>query len=101
MNSIFNYIFQIITSILFLSKLTDYTVGYRIYNTKAIKQINFKNTNQSFSLESILIPIRKKLIITEIPYQWKKRTEAISQNNFINKLKYFFTIVECRFRKLN
>lgn len=93
-----NWIFQKITSLLFLSRLTDFTVGYRIYPTKLMQKIKFKNFNQSFSLESILIPLRKGVEVTEIPYKFIKRTEGVSRNNFFNKLKYVKTLIECRFR---
>jgi len=93
-----NWFFQKLTSFIFLSNLTDFTVGYRIYPTKLMKKIKFKNLNQSFSLESILIPIKKGIKIIEIPYNFKKRTEGVSKNNFLNKLKYVKTLIECRFR---
>ena len=65
-----------------------------------MKEMNFKNLNQSFSLETILIPIRKGLKIKEIPYKFIKRTEGQSENTIKNKLKYIKTLFECRFRKL-
>ena len=99
-NYILNWIFQKFTSLLYFSNLTDYTVGYRIYPTRTMKEMNFKNLNQSFSLETILIPIRKGLKIKEIPYNFIKRTEGQSENTIINKLKYIKTLFECRFRKL-
>ena len=101
LNYILNWLFQRIASLLFLSKLTDYTVGYRIYPTKLMKEINFKNFNQSFSLESILIPLRKGFRIKEIPYNFIKRSEGASKNSFLNKLKYVKTLLECRLRKIN
>lgn len=93
-----NWFFQKLTSLLYLIKLTDFTVGYRIYPTKLMKKIKFKYYNQSFSLESILIPIKKKVKIIEIPYNFRKRTEGVSKNSFFNKLKYVKTLIECRFR---
>lgn len=100
-NYIMNWSFQKITSLLYLSNLTDYTVGYRIYPTQLMKKIKFKNHNQSFSLETILIPIRKGFRIKEIPYNFVKRSEGVSKNSFRNKLKYVRTLIECRVRKLD
>ena len=99
-NYILNWIFQKFTSLLYFSNLTDYTVGYRIYPTRVMKEMNFKNLNQSFSLETILIPIRKGLKIREIPYNFVKRSEGKSENTIVNKLKYLKTLFECRLRKL-
>jgi len=96
---ILNWIFQKFTSLLFFTNLTDFTVGYRIYPTKLMRGIKFKNYNQSFSLESILIPIRKGIKIKEIPYNFIRRVEGTSTNNFFNKLRYVKTLFECRFRK--
>tara|TARA_Y100001970_G_C14245601_1_gene867977 strand:- start:2018 stop:2746 length:729 start_codon:yes stop_codon:yes gene_type:complete len=100
LNFIFNWIFQKTTSLLFFSNLTDYTVNYRLYSSSMMKQINFKYLNQSFALESILIPLRKGCRIKEIPYNFVKRNEGISRNNFFNKLKYIKTLIECRTRKI-
>jgi len=96
---ILNWIFQKFTSILFFTNLTDYTVGYRIYPTRLMKSIKFKNFNQSFSLESILIPIKRGIKIKEIPYNFIRRTEGQSTNSFFNKLRYVKTLFECRFRE--
>lgn len=98
---VLNWCFQKLTSLLFLKSLTDYTVGYRIYPTQLMQNIKFKNYNQSFSLESILIPIKKKVNIIEIPYNFKRRSEGISKNSFFNKLRYVATLIECRLRKIN
>lgn len=94
-----NWFFQKLTSFLFATDLTDYTVGYRIYPTKLMQSIKFKNYNQSFSLESILIPIKKKVRIKEISYKFIRRSEGVSKNSFFNKLRYVKTLIECRFRK--
>ena len=101
LNGILNFVFQKVCSILFLANLTDYTVNYRIYNSNLMKEIDFKHYDQSFALESILIPIRKGYKIKEIPYHFKRRNEGLSRNSLLNKLKYIKTLLECRFRKVN
>lgn len=100
-NYILNFFFQKITSILFLTNLTDHTVGYRMYKTNLMKNIKFKYYGQNFSLESILIPLRKNFKIKEIPYNFKMRQEGYSRNNFLNRLKYIATLLECRFRDID
>ena len=66
-----------------------------------MKVIDFKYYDQSFALESILIPIRKGYKIKEIPYNFKKRKEWLSRNTFFNKFKFIGTLLECRFRNIN
>ena len=88
-SSIFTYAFQLLCRILFNNKITDYTVGYRIYRTQILNEYNFFSNNQNFALESLISPLlNNKIEIEEIYYQWTKRFDGKSNNSFLNKLSY-------------
>ena len=89
-SSILTYLFQLLCKIFFEKKLTDFTVAYRLYKTEYFKKFKFINNNQNFCLETLLIPLAiNSPVIKEIYYQWRKRSDGISNNNIINKFSYF------------
>jgi glycosyltransferase involved in cell wall biosynthesis len=83
---VFNWIFQKWISILYKSKLTDYTFGFRLYPAKSIKSVQWKSRDFAFLLEAILVPIKKGWKTVEIPHFWQKRIEGTSNNS----VRYFF-----------
>ena len=83
---VFNWIFQKWISILYKSKLTDYTFGFRLYPARSIKSVHWKSRDFAFLLEAILIPIKKGWKTVEIPHFWQPRSEGTSNNSF----RYFF-----------
>ncbi len=102
-SSILTYTFQFLCKIFFDKKITDYTVGYRLYETDFFKKFNYSSNDQNFSLETILLPLLSKEIkVAEIYYKWTKRSDGESRNNLLNKLTYFkilFKILYIKFFK--
>jgi hypothetical protein len=91
-----NFIFQKIISLLFWSKLTDATYGYRIFPVPLVQSIQWKETKHPFFLETALKPLRLGVKIDEIPARWKARTEGESQNSFFKNFDYFRVAFEVR-----
>ncbi len=95
-SSIITYCFQILCRILFNSKITDYTVGYRIYKTAVFKKLYFSSNDQNFALESLILPILiDEVKVKEIYYQWTKRSDGESHNSLSNKLSYLKIVYKC------
>ncbi|MCL2051046.1 MAG: glycosyltransferase [Lachnospiraceae bacterium] len=94
-----NYIFEKLIALLFLSKCTDLTYGYRIFPTSLMRSINWEETKHPFFLETALKPIRLGVKINEIPGKWESRTEGESQNGFWENFRYFRTGFRVRFMK--
>lgn len=88
-NSILTFLFQYLCRMIFEKSITDYTVGYRMYKVSIFRKCNFKSYNQNFALESFIYFIIDKRKISEIHYNWTKRNDGTSQNNFFKKLSYF------------
>jgi glycosyltransferase involved in cell wall biosynthesis len=94
-----NFIFQKIISLLFWSKLTDATYGYRIFPVPLVQNIRWTEVKHPFFLETALKPLRLGVKIDEIPAQWKARTEGESQNSFFKNFDYFRVALKVRCMK--
>ncbi len=92
-----NFLFQFILKCIFQTKLSDMTYGYRIFPSKLVKDIQWKELKHPFLLETILKPILMNINIIEIPSKWEARLEGISQNSFIQNFNYIKTALMVRF----
>ena len=79
MRILYNYIFNKIFAILYGTKLTDMTFGYRGFKTSIIKQIEWSNTKHSFFFETIIKPINMGCKISEISTKWVARNDGDPQ----------------------
>lgn len=96
---LFNLVFQKWVSYLYEVDLSDYTFGFRLYPSEAIKGIKWNQTNFAFLLESILVPIVRGYRVIEVPHFWFPRQEAKSSNQKSFYIDYFKTALKVR--KLN
>ena len=94
---ILNYVFQFILKLLYGFKNGDFTYGYRLYPTKYIKNIGWKENKHPFLLETLLIYIVKDYQVIEIPSSWSSRSEGVSQNTFFQNFNYLKTAIRIRF----
>ena len=92
-----NFIFQKIFSVLFWTRLSDLTYGYRIFPVELLNRIDWHELRHPFFLETSLVPLRLGVAFIELPVQWKPRQEAESQNTFLANFKYFKTAFRIRF----
>lgn len=89
-SSILTYFFQVLCKIFFTNKITDYTVGYRLYRTEFFKKFDYSSNDQNFSLETLLLPLlSNETKVSEVYYKWIKRSDGKSRNNILNKFTYF------------
>lgn len=94
-----NAIFQKIMSVLFLTRLSDLTFGFRIFPTALLRAIDWKELRHPFFLETSVVPLRLGVPFTEIPAHWRPREEGDSQNSFFANFRYFKTAFRVRFSK--
>lgn len=97
--SIVSSMAQVVCRIVYNSKLTEFTYGYRVYKYSCLLGINLKEKKHPFFLESLLIPIRLGFNIAEIPVAWVSRKEGESVMNIKTLLSYLRPIVEVRWRR--
>lgn len=93
----FNFIFQVITSMLYKTKFADFTFAYRIYPSRALKNFDFRENRHSFALEMILRPIKAGYKIKTTHTTWVARNEGLSNNSIINYFHYLKTLIKIKF----
>jgi hypothetical protein len=92
-----NWLFQHCFSLLYWTKLTDMTYGYRILPTKLARAIRWEELGHPFNLESVVKPLRLGVPFVEIPSAWRLRTEGESSNPSFCNFAYFRTGLKTRF----
>lgn len=93
-----NALFQIFFRVLYGTRLTDLTFGFRVFPLATMRAIAWRELAHPFFLESCLAPLRLGVPFTkEIPARWVSRTEGVSQNTFLANFRYFRTAFRIRF----
>ena len=92
-----NWLFQRLFSLLYVTRLTDMTYGYRIFPTKLVQAIRWEELRHCFLLETIVKPLRLGVPVAEIPSVWRARVEGESQNALLRNFAYFRTGLKVRF----
>jgi glycosyltransferase involved in cell wall biosynthesis len=84
-----NFIFQKTFSVLYRTKLSDMTYGFRLFPTALVKSIHWEELRHPFLFETLIKPLRLGVPVEEIPTSWKARVEGASQNTFMRNFSYF------------
>jgi hypothetical protein len=84
-----NFMFQRIFSLMYRTRLTDMTYGYRIFPAELLKSIRWEELRHPFLFETIIKPLKLGIKVKEIPTEWKAREEGGSQNTFMRNFEYF------------
>lgn len=92
-----NWAFQHVFSLLYGSRLTDMTYGYRILPTRLVQAIRWEELRHPFNLETVVKPLRLGVPVSEIATVWRCRSEGQSQNPFFRNLAYFRIGLKTRF----
>lgn len=87
---------QNLCKVVYISKLTEFTYGYRIYRSEIFRSCIFKEEKHPFFLETLLVPLRLGHKIEEIPVSWTARQEATSLVDYRTILRYFRPIFSVR-----
>ncbi len=85
--------------VIFWTKLTDVTYGYRLYPTTLANSIRWEEDKHPFALESCLKPLRLGVNFIEVPATWNLRTEGTSAISFFKYFLYFRTVFRVRFMR--
>jgi hypothetical protein len=92
-----NWIFQHFFSMLYGTRLSDMTYGYRIFPTRLVQSIRWEELRHPFHLETVVKPLRLGVPVTEIPSVWCRRIEGESQVPFFRNFAYFWIGLKTRF----
>ena len=94
-----NFIFQNMLKLIYLTKLSDMTFGFRLFPIEIIRKIKWEEIRHPFLLETIIKPLRLGTDVIEFPSKWEIRQEGSSNNSFINNFAYFGILIKVRFMK--
>jgi hypothetical protein len=83
---------------LYGTKLTDLTYGFRVFKIEWVKKIRWEELRHPLLLETMLKPLRLGAKVKEIPTTWKARIEGESHNPFWRNFLYFRIAWTTRFR---
>ncbi len=94
---ILNWVFQKTISVLYGTRLSDLTYGFRIYRTSVLRNLKWEELRHPFLLECLLRPLRLGATATEIPVRWEPRREGVSHNPFWRNFLYLRIALKVRF----
>jgi hypothetical protein len=89
MKLVCNWLFQRSFAMLYGTRLTDLTFGYRLFPTKLVQSIAWEELRHPLIFETLVKPLRLGVSVIEIPSTWHVRTEGESQNPFFRNFAYF------------
>jgi len=94
-------IFKFLVYILFHFKLNDTQCGYKLYKKKIAKKIFYKLKTYRYShdIEIILLAIKMKITIKEMPVKWIHKSH--SKMNLVNIIRMLFDLILIRIKYLN
>jgi glycosyltransferase involved in cell wall biosynthesis len=91
-----NLAFQKLIGLVFFTRVTDLTFGYRLYPRRLLQAVQWRETGHPFVLESVLVPLVLKVPVVEVPTVWRARREGQSSWNPLNYYKYLLTAARIR-----
>jgi glycosyltransferase involved in cell wall biosynthesis len=97
----FNWLFQRLMSLLYLTRLSDMTYGYRIFRSDLLREFSWEELKHPFLLETMLKPLRLGRRIVEIPVDWRPRPEGESQIRLATYWGYIRIALKVRFRRID
>jgi hypothetical protein len=92
-----NWLFQHLLSVLYGTRLSDMTFGYRVFPARLVQAIRWEELRHAFQLESLLKPLRLGVAVIEVPAAWKRRSDGTSHNPFLHNLLYLRTALKTLF----
>lgn len=93
---VLNWVFQHLFRVIYCTKLTDLTFGYRLYRRPVLQGIAWEELKHPFILECLVKPLRLGARATEIATHWHARSEGRSANSFLQTFSYLRTAVRTR-----
>jgi glycosyltransferase involved in cell wall biosynthesis len=82
-NKLGNYIDSLITSIACMKRFTDVQAGFKGFKTAKLKMIDFRQDNFSYEPEIVILAVKQKLRVLDVPISYKKRIKGNSNINFL------------------
>lgn len=97
---VLNAMAQGVVRTIFWTPVTDFTFGFRLYPRTLVQSLPVTEIRHGYVLESLLLALRLKVRVIELPCKWVKRPEAKSSINWRTYLHYLPLTLRLRFRKV-
>lgn len=81
--------FQLFFRLLFMTKIHDLTLGFKLMKRKIIDEIKFDSNFHDIAVETTLRPIKHRYKVEEVPTVWKSREKGTSKNKMMANFRYF------------
>ena len=85
---VLNWIFQKTFQMLFWTRLSDLTFGFKILSKRVIESIQWEGTLHEICVETTVKPITHGFSIHQVPSVWVGRKEGKSINTFFKNFRY-------------
>jgi dolichol-phosphate mannosyltransferase len=85
---VLNWGFQQLFRVLFLTRCSDLTYGFKVLRAEVVHGIAWEATLSEIGCETTMKPIRAGFAIGEVPSVWTARTQGRSTNNFWRNFRY-------------
>jgi dolichol-phosphate mannosyltransferase len=85
---VLNWIFQKTFRLLFWTRISDLTFGFKILNREIARAIPWQGTLHEICIETTIKPIARGYAIEQIPSVWVGRKEGQSVNTFLRNFRY-------------
>ncbi len=91
-----NWAFQRLTSVVYRTRLTDATYGFRLFPAALLRAIHWEGLRHELLLETLLKPLRLGVEVFEVPTRWAAREEGESQNSLSTQARYVSMLFRTR-----
>jgi dolichol-phosphate mannosyltransferase len=85
---VLNWGFQQLFRVLFLTRSTDLTYGFKVLRSEVVHGIAWEATLSEIGCETTMKPLRAGFRVGEVPSVWTARTQGRSTNNFWRNFRY-------------
>ncbi len=85
---VLNWMFQKLFRMLYGTKLTDLTYGFKILKQEVAQSITWEGTLHEIFIETTVKPLRAGFVFAEVPSVWIGRKEGESKNTFWRNFRY-------------
>jgi dolichol-phosphate mannosyltransferase len=85
---VLNWGFQQLFRVLFLTRSTDLTYGFKVLRAEVVHGIAWEATLSEIGCETTMKPLRAGFRVGEVPSVWTARTQGRSTNNFWRNFRY-------------
>ena len=85
---VLNWIFQLVFSALFRTRIGDLTYGLKVMRKEMVDAIEWTGTFHEIFIETTIRPIHGGYHVEQVPTVWVGRIEGESKNTFLRNFRY-------------